>query len=465
MSASAAQKRLTTDAIPALTLRLALPGLLSMLACGLCTLLDAVFLARCGEGAAAAAALCFPLVTLIQTIGFTLGMGAGSLLSREIGGGGDMQRARTAAAAALYGAVLLACLLCLPGIFFPRALLRFLGAQMDGIAPAVSYARWVLACGVFSCAGMVLSSLLRGQGHTVPAVFAYGAGALLGAGLGFLLVVRLRWGVAGVGAAMLARELLILAVFIVYTLRTPGAVRPLLRDLRGFRLRDLALIMRSGTPTLVRQGLSSISAVMLSRLCAQLGTPFVAGTGAAQRVVNLVSSAIIGFGQGFSPVCGANYGAGRMDRVRQAYRLCMRLLVIALSLLGAALFALAGALLGRLCTDAQAATFGAAFLRGQCVVFFAQGAVILMNMLTQSMGLPVRASLVAASRQGYVLIALLMVLPRWLGAWGLILAQPVSDMLSLGIGLLLTRQLLKDEKSGRAIASAQVVEKVASSRK
>lgn len=445
MSASAAQNRLTTDDIPTLTLRLALPGLLSMLACGLCTLLDAFFLARCGEGAAAAAALCFPLVTLIQTIGFTLGMGAGSLLSREIGSG-DLQHAKPAAAAALYGAVLLAGLLCLPGIFFPKALLRFLGAKPEDIAPAVSYARFVLVSGVFSCAGMVLSSLLRGQGHTFPTVVAYGAGALLSAGLGFLLVVRLRWGVAGVGTAMLARELLTLAVFVFYTLRTPGVVHPLLRDLRGFRLRDLAQIMRSGTPTLVRQGLSSVSAVMLSRLCAQLGTPFVTGLGAAQRVVNLVSSAIIGFGQGFSPVCGANFGAGRMDRVQQAYRLCMRLLVIALLLLGAAGFALAGALLERLCMDAQAAAFGAAFLRGQCVVFFAQSAVILMNMLTQSMGLPVRASLVAASRQGYVLIALLMVLPRRFGAWGLILAQPISDLLSLGIGFLLTRRLFKNRK-------------------
>ncbi len=448
MAQCSAQHDLLRGGVRALTLRLALPGLVSMLASGLSALLDAVFLARIGPDAAAAAGLCFPLVTLIQTIGFTLGMGAGSFISRTLGREGTAAsgQAEAAASLALYGAAILGAALCLVGQLFPRPLLRLLGAQ-DTLLPATAaYARFVLFSAPLTCASLVLSSLLRGQGHTACAMVSCGAGLALGAGLGALLTPRL--GIAGAGAALLTREALVLLLFLYYTLRTPGALHP---PLRAFSLkpRVFADVMRFGTPTLARQGLMSVSGVMLSRTCAQIGAPAVAGMGFALRAVNLVSSTIIGFGQGFSPVCGAACGAGRLDRVQEAYRFCLRLLTAALLALGAAVFFLAPGLLSRIGAQAEAAQFGALVLRAQSAVFFAQGAVILMNMLTQSMGLTVRASLVACSRQGYVLIALLLLLPRAFGAWGLILAQPSSDLISLGIGWLLTRPLMQKARSAR----------------
>ena len=178
----------------------------------------------------------------------------------------------------------------------------------------------------------------------------------------------------------------------------------------------------------------SVSSVLLSRQCALLGTAAVAGMGAAQRVLSLIASCVIGFLQGFSPVCGAAYGAGQGQRVRESYVFCRRLLLVSLVLLGAGIFLAAPALMARVAPDAQAAQFGVLVLRAQSIVLAAQGAVLLMNVLTQSMGLPVRASLIASGRQGYVLIPLLMVLPRLFGVTGIIIAQPVSDLVSLVIG-------------------------------
>lgn len=435
MPSPSAQNRLLHGSVSSLTLRLALPGLAAMLFSGLGTLLDAFFLSRCGADAAAAAALCFPLLTLLQTIGFTLGMGAGSLVSRLIGRGesASSDQARQAAAAAVYGSAALASIFCLIGLLFPAPLLRLLGAKAHLLPSAVSYSRWVLAGGMLLCPSLVLGSLLRGQGHTLPGMAAYGAGTLLGGALSFLLVSRLRLGIFGAGAAMLSREALVLLILIFYTLRIPGALRPRLRDavprpdvLRG--------IMRSGTPTLVRQGLMSVSGILLSRQCALLGTAAVAGMGAAQRVLSLISSCVIGFLQGFSPVCGAAYGAGETQRVKDSYVFCRRFLLLCLLALGVGVFFAAPALMARIAPDADAAHFGTLALRAQSAVLFAQGAVLLMNALTQSMGLPVRASLIASSRQGYVLIPLLMILPRLWGAAGIISAQPVSDLASLFIG-------------------------------
>ncbi|MBR5287897.1 MAG: hypothetical protein IKU34_04810 [Clostridia bacterium] len=435
MFSPSGESPLLAGSVNALTLRLSVPGLTAMLASSLGVLLDAFFLSRCGADAAAAAAFCFPLVTLLQTIGFTLGMGAGSLLSRAIGHGQSaaQDRAHSAAAAALYGAFALACLCCALGQLFPAPLLRLLGAREALLVPAVAYARWVLIGGVLMCPALVLGSLLRGQGYTLPGMAAHGAGTLLGGALSFLFVSRLSLGITGAGAAMLAREALILLILSVCTLRIPGALRPKPGDIRLQR-RILTDIMRSGTPTLVRQGLMSVSSVLLSRSCALLGTAAVAGMGAAQRVLGLVSACIIGFLQGFSPVCGAAYGAGQAQRVKESYVFCRRVLLLSLLAAGVVVFFAAPSLMSRIAPDAQSARFGALVLRAQSAVLCAQGAVLLMNALTQSMGLPVRASLIASGRQGYLLIPLLMVLPRFFGIAGIIIAQPVSDLLSLFIG-------------------------------
>lgn len=433
--------RLLSGNVRSLTLRLALPSLAAMLASGSSALLDALFLSRAGSDSAAAAALCFPLLTIIQTIGFTLGMGAGSHLSRTLGAdSAQTDGVRSAVSTALCAAVTLGGALCLIGQCFPSALLRFLGARGDMLPAAVLYARFVLAGAPLTCASLVLGSLLRAQGKATAGLFAYGLGALAGTALCFLLVARLSMGVIGAGAALLAREALVFCVFAVCTLRMDGVVRPHLRDI-SLRPQVFADIMRSGAPTLVRQGFMSASGVLLSRGLSRLGESAVTGMGLTLRMVNLVSSAIIGFGQGFAPVCAAGFGAGRMDRVRDAYAFSMRSIVISLLALGGCGFFLGPYLIARFAPDGASAAFGRAALQAHSAVFFAQGAVILMNMLTQSMGLPVRASFIAASRQGYVFIPLLMILPRLFGAWGLILAQPISDLISLAIGWALVNSI------------------------
>lgn len=199
--------------------------------------------------------------------------------------------------------------------------------------------------------------------------------------------------------------------------------------------------MRSGLPTLLRQGVMSLSSVLLSHAGAAFGQDALAGMGLAVRAATLVSSAVIGFGQGFQPVCGFNFGAGKLDRCRQAYRFCQKAVFAAMVAVGALFYGFAAPLLSLFGAEPGVVQFGAAVLRAQSLAFFAMGAVIMMNMLTQAMGMTVRASLVATSRQGIFLIPLLLILPRLFGRTGLILAQSVSDLLALALSFFLTRNL------------------------
>jgi len=437
--------RMLDTPVAPLILRTALPSMGAMLASGVCVFADALLLGRLGQETAAAVSLSFPLLTLIQTIGFTLGTGGGNAVSRSLGPG-DKESALHAASTSFFGALIISCALCALGFAFAPPIVRLLGAQAEQIAAGAAYARCVLAAGPALCANLVLGSLVRGQGNTLASLYAFGFGTLLGLALQILLILFLGMGILGSGAAMIARELLTLCLLVYLSRR--GTVRPrlFLFSLRPALLRN---IMRSGFPALLRQGLFALSSALITRAASAIGPAVLSGMGLAVRALSLVSSGVIGFGQGFAPVCGYAYGSGRMDRVQSAYRFALRAVVYSLLALGAALFFLAQPLLACLGAEKDALRFAADVLRAQSVTLFAQGAVIIMTMLTQAMGVPLVSCIVSASRQGFVLIPLVLIMPRLFGAAGLILCQSVSDLVSLVLCAFVTRAAIRGSSCAR----------------
>lgn len=433
-----AKTDLLTGDVRALTLKIAAPSVAAMLAASVCPLLEALVLSARDASLSAAVGASLALILLEQTVGFTLGMGAGSFVSRCIGQG-RREAARRAASTAFFAALGLSALLLAAGLLFAAPVLRLLGAPESAVAAGLPYARAVFVSGPPLCGALVLSSLLRAQGKTLPNMAAALVGSALGAAL-LLLCGRMGLGASGAGMAMLAREAATLAVLLAYTLRHGELIRPSLRRVRLTRA-VFSEIMRSGLPTLLRQGATSVSAALLSRVSAGFGAPVLAGMGLCARAIMPFTSAVIGFGQGFQPVCGAAFGAKQTARCQEAYRFCQRVAIAFSLAAGLAFFALAPALAARFAPNAQAAEAARRALRLQSVAFPAQSAVILMTMLTQAMGLTLRASLVATSRQALFFLPLLAVLPRLFGLWGLLACQSASDFAALGFSLALTREL------------------------
>ena len=426
-----AKTDLLTGDVRALTLKIAAPSVAAMLAASVCPLLEALVLSARDASLSAAVGASLALILLEQTVGFTLGMGAGSFVSRCIGQG-RREAARRAASTAFFAALGLSVLLLTAGLLFAAPVLRLLGAPESAVAAGLPYARAVFVSGPPLCGALVLSSLLRAQGKTLPNM----AAALVSSALGTALLLLL----CGAGMAMLAREAATLAVLLAYTLRHGELIRPSLRRVRLTRA-VFSEIMRSGLPTLLRQGATSVSAALLSRVSAGFGAPVLAGMGLCARAIMPFTSAVIGFGQGFQPVCGAAFGAKQTARCQEAYRFCQRVAIAFSLAAGLAFFVFAPALAARFAPDAQAAEAARRALRLQSIAFPAQSAVILMTMLTQAMGLTLRASLVATSRQALFFLPLLAVLPRLFGLWGLLACQSASDLAALGFSLALTRGL------------------------
>ena len=201
-----------------------------MLASSACQLFEALVLAQNDTPLSAAVGACLALILLEQTVGFTLGMGAGSFVSRCIGQSSvrhtsssarqsHREAAGRAAGAAFFSALLLSVLLLIGGFFLAAPLLRLLGAPESAVSAGVPYARYVLASGPPLCGGLVLGSLLRAQGKTLPNMAAALVGSSLGAALLAALCLRLNLGVHGAGIAMLARETAVFVVLLGYALR------------------------------------------------------------------------------------------------------------------------------------------------------------------------------------------------------------------------------------------------------
>ena len=145
----------------------------------------------------------------------------------------------------------------------------------------------------------------------------------------------------------------------------------------------------------------------------------------------------IGFGQGFQPVCGYNYGAGNNKRVQEAFWFCVKVATGGLLIFSALGIVFAEPLVTIFRKDDPSViSIGSTALRMQCVTFTLGGWVLMNNMLMQTIGKTMRASILAAARQGLFFLPAILILPYFLQLTGIQLAQPVADVFAFFLAVL-----------------------------
>lgn len=228
-----------------------------------------------------------------------------------------------------------------------------------------------------------------------------------------------------------------------------GNLRPHLKDaqIKRFYCQEIA---RGGLPSLARQGLASLATICLNRSARGYGDTVIAAMAVVTRVMMFGGSALIGFGQGFQPVCGFNYGAKLYHRVRQGFWFCVKwgtAFLLVVCALGAVF---APELVALFRNDPEVIRVGALAMRCQCVGFALSGWVVISNMTLQTIGDTGPATFLAAARQGVFFIPAVLILPRLFNLWGVILAQPVSDILAFAVAVpLMLRALGKMRETGK----------------
>ena len=307
-------------------------------------------------------------------------------------------------------------------------------------------------------ASLVLNNQMRFQGNAAYAMVGISTGAVLNIGLDALFILAWNMEVFGAALATVIGQTVSLILLMIGTERS-DCIKIRLRSVR-FNKATVAEICRGGLPSLGRQGLASVSTACLNNMAgiygvaayggiAAAGTAAVAAMTVVSRIMMFASSALIGFGQGFQPVCGFNYGAGLYSRVKKAFGFCVKVSVGVLVVIAVAVFIFAGDIISLFRgNDAIALEIGTAALRYQIITFPAMAWVVMSNMMLQTMGRVVGATLLAVARQGVMFIPAVLILPLFLGLDGVLWAQPVADVLSLILAIPVAVKVLKELSAG-----------------
>jgi putative MATE family efflux protein len=403
---------------------------------------DTFFVGSLGTGDVAAVGISFSLMAIIQAVGFFFGHGTGNYISRALGAR-DTKNAERMAAVGFFSAFAVGALIGLAGLVFLSPFVRLLGATDTILIRARSYLRFILIGAPFMVSSLMLNNLLRFQGSAFWGMIGMTSGAVLNVGLDPLFIFVLDMGISGAALATMISQVVSCVLLFVMSAVGKNNLRIRFRNFRP----DLGAyreILRGGIPSLLRQGLLSLATIFLNHAAGGFSDAVIAAVSIVNRITLMAGAALLGLGQGFQPVCGFNYGAKRYDRVKKAYWFCLRLATALLVLLSAGGFIAAPEIIAIFRRDdPDVVRIGALALRFQCCTFPLSGWIVLNNMMLQTIGWAVPASVMAFARQGLFLIPLLFLLGPWLGVLGIQLCTPLADICTFILALPLGIYALK----------------------
>lgn len=417
-----------TKPVSNLVLSLAIPTVTSMLVSSLYNMADTYFVSKLGTSASGAVGIVFSLMAIIQAIGFTLGMGCGSLISRKLGEK-DNDAADRYGSSAFFVAIGFGLLITVFGLIYIDPLMMLLGSTETILPYARDYGLYIIIGAPLMCASFVMNNILRSEGHAAFSMIALTSGGFINIILDPIFIFSLKLGTAGAAMATLISQCISFSLLLQFFLRKKGIVHIRISCMSR-KFRDYGLVIVTGFPSLCRQGLASVSTVILNNQASAYGDSAVAGISIVMRIVVTVAAVMIGIGQGFTPVSGYNYGAKKYSRVKEAYRFTVMLGTAILSVGAVVLIVFAPQIIKWFRDDPEVIKVGARALRFQSVALPLHGLVIGTNMLMQSTGKQLQATFLACNRQGVYFIPLIIVLPIFFGLTGIEATQACADVLS-----------------------------------
>lgn len=445
-------KYMTTESVPKLVCQMAVPTIISMLITSFYNMADTFFVGKISTQATGAVGVVFSVMALIQAFGFFFGQGSGSYISRALGSGNN-EKAEVMAASGFFLSFGMGIVLGVLGLIFLEPLSLSLGSTQTILPLTKDYLRFILLGTPFTMTSFVLNNQLRFQGSASYSMVGIVTGAVINLILDPLFIFVFDMQVAGAALATTISQIVSFSILLFMT-RKGGNIRIRISRFRPGK-EYLWEIFQGGMPSLCRQGLASIAQIALNRAAGTYGELAGVGMGdaaiAAMSIVNRVSmfanSALIGFGQGFQPVSGMNYGAKKFDRVREAYFFCIKVGFVFLLIVSAAGFVFARPIITAFRkSDMDVISIGALTLRLHCVIFPTNVFVVMGNMMMQSIGKAFRATVLSGARQGLFFLPLIFILPYFFGLFGVQVCQTAADLCAFLLSLPLTYSVLKEMK-------------------
>ena len=423
-------EQMTETPVPRLILKLSVPAIISMLVTNIYNLVDTAFVGRLGTSASGAVGVVFGFMSIIQAFGFMFGQGTGSILSRSLGAG-NRDRASVYASAGFFASFGVGLLLTAVGFIWLDEIVVLLGSTPT-IAPyARTYIFYILLAAPFMSSSLTLNNILRYEGKANLGMIGLMTGAILNMVGDPILMFGCGLGISGAGLSTALSQLVSWGILLSMFLRGKTAAVISVRNLKHARPAMLADIMATGFPSLLRQGLNSLTTVLLNLECAPYGDAAVAAMSITARIVFFSFSIALGVGQGFQPVAGFNYGAKKYSRLRAGYKFTAIVSECIIALGTVILVAFAPQLIRIFRNDPAVIEVGTRALRLQAIAYLVMPPCMTTEMLLQSTGKRLGATLLSAIRSGLLFIPSLLILSNVRGLAGIQEAQPLALLLSV----------------------------------
>lgn len=421
-------RKMTETPIPKLILSLAAPTILSMLITSIYNLADTFFVGQISTSASGAVGIVSSLMAILQALGFMLGHGSGSIISRSLGSQ-NTDAATRFASTSFFTALVFGGIITAAGLLTLPDFMMLLGSTKTILPHACAYARYILLAAPIMMSSLVMNNILRYEGKASFAMIGLVTGGLLNIALDPLFIFGLGMGTAGAGLATALSQTISFCILLSMFLRG--------KTVSQFRITavthspaEFGTILMTGMPSFGRQGLNSIGGMLLNIAARSYGDAAVAGMSIVSRIFMFIISVAIGTGQGFQPVAGFNYGAKKHHRVQQACLFTMAASFCFLSVILTVCWFNAETLIRLFRDDPEVTAVALPAFRCQCFAMLLQPVIVAGNMLFQSIGKSGRATFLACCRQGVFFIPLILTLPRAFGLLGVEICQPIADVLT-----------------------------------
>ncbi len=421
-------RKMTETPIPKLILSLAAPTILSMLITSIYNLADTFFVGQISTSASGAVGVVSSLMAIIQALGFMLGHGAGSIISRSLGSQ-NTKAATRFASTSFFTALTFGLILAAVGLTTLPHFMMLLGSTETILPHACAYARPILIAAPLMMSSLVMNNILRYEGKASFAMIGLVTGGVLNMVLDPVFIFGFGLGTAGAGIATALSQSISFCILLSMFLRGKTVSQFQLSAVTRSPA-EFGTILTTGLPSFGRQGLNSIGGMLLNIAARSYGDAAVAGMSIVSRIFMFIISVAIGTGQGFQPVAGFNYGARKYRRVEKACVFTMCASFCFLSVIVAACWFNAEALIKLFRDDPEVTAIALPAFRYQCFACFLQPVIVAGNMLFQSIGKSGRATFLACCRQGVFFIPLILTLPRMFGLLGIEICQPIADVLT-----------------------------------
>ena len=420
--------------------KMAVPTIVAFLINSIYSLADTYFVSSLGTSATAAVNVNASLDQLIMMCGSMLAMGANSYIARLLGRGEDRQASRVLSTA-FFSAFAIGSALLILGNVFMVPMVRLLGATPTCEQYSIDYASFVLMAAPFMASNFVMNQCLRSEGSATLSMVGMGFGGILNIVLDPIFIFHFDMGVAGASLATAISKLVSFAILIFPYLTR----RSLLHlSIRNFAPKKdiLTEIVTVGSSSMFRSGLAVVAGILLNNLAGDISDSVMAGIGVCTKIMMFPFSIILGFGNGFQPVAGFNWGAKRYDRVRESYRFSSRVALIGSVIMAAVCILLSDWLIVLFAgTDEEMRRIGAFAIITQAVALPIHAWVAIVNMLCVGLGNAKGAFILATARQGTCFIPILFPLAWLLGAWGVGAVQALADILSMLLAIPIARSM------------------------